>query len=95
MLSHGGVPVDRLNELECVDGEVYANVWLTDTIARIDPSSGNVDAVVDASGLLSPDEMPGDEDAVLNGIAYNSTTRTFLLTGKLWPALFEVRFVSR
>ena len=90
-----GAPLDRLNELECVDGEVYANVWLTDTIVRIDPSTGNVNAVIDASGLLAADEAPGDEAAVLNGIAYDATAKTFLLTGKLWPRLFEVRFVPR
>jgi len=94
-VTNGGAPVQGLNELECVDGEVYANVWLTDTIVRIDPSSGAVDAVIDASGLLPPDERPGDEDAVLNGIAYDTTSKTFLLTGKLWPALFEVNFLSR
>jgi signal peptidase I len=93
-VTNAGVPVDRLNELECVDGEVYANVWLSDTILRIDPSTGNVTAVIDASGLLPRDEVPGDEEAVLNGIAYDTTTKTFLLTGKLWPALFEVHFLS-
>ncbi len=93
-VTNAGAPVDRLNELECVGGKVYANVWLTDTIVRIDPSSGNVDAVIDASGLLAPEERPGDEDAVLNGIAYDSVSDTFLLTGKLWPWMFEVRFVT-
>lgn len=91
-VTNDGAPVDRLNELECVDGEVYANVWLTDTIVRIDPSNGNVNAVIDASGLLAAGEAPGDEDAVLNGIAYDATAKTFLLTGKLWPKLFEVKF---
>jgi glutamine cyclotransferase len=92
-VTNDGTPVDRLNELECVNGEIYANVWLTDTIVRIDPSSGRVDAVIDASGLLAPDQQPGDEDAVLNGIAYDPTSQTFLLTGKLWPEMFEVRLV--
>lgn len=92
-VTNAGVPVDRLNELECVGGEVYANVWLTDTIVRVDPSSGHVDAVIDASGLLAPQERPGDEDAVLNGIAHDSVTDTFVLTGKLWPWMFEVHFV--
>jgi signal peptidase I len=87
------VPVELLNELECVDGQVYANVWHSDTIVRIDPSNGAVNGVIDASGLFAPDEAPRDEEAVLNGIAYDATTDTFLLTGKLWPTLFEVHLV--
>ena len=85
-----GTPLGELNELECVDGQVYANVYGTDRIARIDPSSGRVTAMIDASGLLTPAETAGAE--VLNGIAYNSESRTFYLTGKLWPRLFEVTF---
>jgi glutaminyl-peptide cyclotransferase len=87
-----GAPVTELNELECVDGTVYANVWHSDTIMRIDPQSGRVTATIDASGLL-PDGQRSDPEAVLNGIAYDRSAGTFLLTGKLWPALFEVRFV--
>ena len=87
----GGELVERINELECVDGAVWANIWYTDFIYRIDPSTGEVTGVVDAGGLLeSPLE---DEGAVLNGIAYDETTQTWLVTGKLWPAMFEVRFV--
>lgn len=93
-VTNEGAPLTQLNELECVDGQVYANVWPTETIVRIDPSSGYVNAVIDAAGLLAPDEATGEEDAVLNGIAYDSTSGTFLLTGKLWPRMFEVRFVS-
>jgi glutaminyl-peptide cyclotransferase len=92
-VTNDGAPVDQLNELECVDGQVYANVWQTDTIVRIDPSTGNVTATIDASGLLSASEAK-DAD-VLNGIAYDASTKSFLLTGKLWPTLFEVRFVPR
>ena len=86
-----GNPLPRLNELECVDGKVYANVWLTDEIERIDPESGRVEALIDASPLR---ELVGinDRDAVLNGIAYDASKDVFLVTGKLWPALFEVRF---
>src|SRR5690606_13799224 len=86
-----GNPLPRLNELECVDGKVYANVWLTDEIVRIDPESGRVEALIDASPLR---ELVGinDRDAVLNGIAYDASKDVFLVTGKLWPALFEVRF---
>ena len=86
-----GRPVERLNELECVDGTVWANVWLTDTIVAIDPSTGAVTAVVDASGLLADRSTLGDED-VLNGIAHDPETGRFLLTGKRWPVLFEVVF---
>lgn len=94
-VTNAGQPIEGLNELECVDGRVYANVYPTSTIARIDPSSGVVDAVIDASGLLAAGEGSGQGGAVLNGIAYDVATETFLITGKLWPALFEVRFVPR
>lgn len=88
-----GVPVSLLNELECVDGAVYANVWRSENIFRIDPSTGRVTAVIDARGLLSPEETAGTD--VLNGIAYRPETGTFLLTGKYWPRLFEVTFVPQ
>ena len=88
-----GAPVDRLNELECVDGQVWANVWQTDRIVRIDPATGRVTAVVDAAGLLDPDRRAGTD--VLNGIAaVPGDDGTFLITGKLWPTTFRVRFVS-
>jgi glutaminyl-peptide cyclotransferase len=87
-----GTPVDKLNELECVDGVVYANVWMTEKILRIDPATGEVTAVINASGLLSPaDYQAGAE--VLNGIAWMPETKTFLITGKHWPLMFEVEFV--
>lgn len=86
-----GVPVEELNELECVGGDVWANVWQTDEILRIDPRTGQVTGVVDAAGLL--DQQEAAEADVLNGIAYDPTSDTFLVTGKLWPTLFEVRFV--
>jgi glutaminyl-peptide cyclotransferase len=86
-------PVRHLNELECVGDAVYANVWQREEILRIDAASGKVTATIDASGLLAADEMR-DVD-VLNGIAYVPERETFLLTGKLWPKLFEVRFVPR
>jgi len=92
-VTQSGVPIDQLNELECVDGQVYANVWQTDKIVRIDPASGRVTAEIDASGLLTADEKRGVD--VLNGIAYDPAKKTFLLTGKYWPAMFEVRFVPR
>jgi glutaminyl-peptide cyclotransferase len=86
-----GRPLDRLNELECVGGEVYANVWTTDTIVRIDMTTGRVTARIDASGLLAPSERMGAD--VLNGIAHDPADGTFLITGKLWPRIFKVRFV--
>jgi len=85
-----GQPVQQLNELECVDGAAYANVYQTERIVRIDLATGRVTAVVDASGLLTPAEREKAE--VLNGIAYDPAKKTFLITGKLWPRLFEVRF---
>ena len=87
-----GEPVERLNELECAGGSVYANVWQTDLIVRIDPSSGRVTATVDLAGLL-PAEDRANVD-VLNGIAAIPGTDEFLVTGKLWPTMFLVRFVS-
>lgn len=94
-------PVTRLNELECVGDYVYANVFLTEEIVQIDKRSGRVVAVIDAGGLVSQAELaalhPDPErlaNAVLNGIAYRPERETFLLTGKLWPRLFEVRFVA-
>ncbi len=89
-----GKPLPRLNELECVKGKVYANVWLTDEIVRIEPQSGRVEALIDASGLRALLGIT-DRDAVLNGIAYDEARDVFLVTGKLWPALFEVRFERR
>ena len=86
-----GQPRTALNELECVGAEVFANIWLTDTIVRIDPRTGAVTAVINASGLLAPAERASAD--VLNGIAYDAGRGTFLITGKLWPKLFEVRFV--
>lgn len=86
-----GATVSRLNELECVGGAVWANVWQTEEILRIDPNSGAVTAVVDASGLLRAEQKEGAD--VLNGIAAIPGTAEFLLTGKLWPAMFRVKFV--
>ena len=86
-------PVTRLNELEWVDGEVWANVYLTDRIVRIDPQSGRVVGWIDAKGLVEGDSR--DKDKVLNGIAVHPTTGAIYLTGKKWDALFEVRVVEK
>lgn len=88
------VGLDDLNELECVGQDIYANVWQTDFIVRIDKTTGEVNAVIDAADLLTPEERAElDFGAVLNGIAYNPDDDVFYLTGKQWPTLFEVRFV--
>ncbi len=87
-----GRPVEFLNELECVEGAVWANVWQTDEIVRIDPATGAVTGVLDLTGLLDPGVAP-DAD-VLNGIAFRPDTGTFLVTGKLWPTLFELRVIG-
>jgi glutaminyl-peptide cyclotransferase len=86
-----GVPRDRLNELECVDGAVWANVWGSDLIVRIDPATGIVDGVLDLHGILQPHPTLDDPTAVLNGIAYDPLAGTFLVTGKDWPELIEIR----
>jgi len=84
----GNRPIDNLNELEWVKGEIYANVWLTDRIAIIEPASGQVTAWLDLAGL-SLTTRPGDD--VLNGIAYDAARDRLFVTGKLWPTLFEIR----
>ena len=85
-----GRPVHRLNELEFINGEVWANVWQTDFIVRIEPTSGRVSSFLDMSGLL-PADLRLQDGAVLNGIAYDPATRRVFVTGKLWPLLFEIR----
>lgn len=89
-----GQAFSRLNELECAGDYIYANIWQTDFIVKIDKLDGRIVALIDAAGLLSPEEVaPLGPEAVLNGIAYQPETDTFLLTGKYWPTIFEVRFV--
>lgn len=86
-----GSPVGNLNELECVDGEVYANIFLDTDIMRINPNSGEVTAVIDASNI--PNNATPDTNNVLNGIAHIPDSDRFYITGKRWPDLYEVRFV--
>lgn len=83
-------PVQQINELEYVDGFIYANVWQTDRIIKIDPQTGNVVADMTLTNLLKPGERT-DRTDVLNGIAYNKETKTFFITGKRYPKVFEVR----
>jgi glutamine cyclotransferase len=86
-----GKPIDQLNELEWVKGEVFANIWQTDKIVRINPVSGKVVGWIDLTGLLpQSDRVPNYTD-VLNGIAYDPATDRLWVTGKLWPKLFEIR----
>jgi glutaminyl-peptide cyclotransferase len=86
----GQTPVNELNELEFVQGEIYANVWHDNKIAMIDPQSGHVTAWIDLNGLMPEGELR-DEEAVLNGIAYDQANNRLFVTGKLWPRLFEIR----
>ncbi|MFQ5526375.1 MAG: glutaminyl-peptide cyclotransferase [Thermoanaerobaculia bacterium] len=92
-VTRNGLPVDLVNELECTPEGILANVWQSDEILRIDPTSGRVTATADASDLIPLEER--GKDAVLNGIAYRSETGTFFLTGKNWPWLFEVALEER
>jgi len=91
----GGQPVVRLNELEYIQGRIWANVWMTHRIAIINPQSGSVEAWLDLAGLsmLAQVRNP-NPDAVLNGIAYDSRNRRIFVTGKLWPFLFEIETVA-
>ena len=85
----GGRPVSQLNELEYIDGAVYANVWQTDRIAIIDPSTGDVCSWIDLTGLNT--EPLSSRDNVLNGIAFDAEARRLFVTGKRWPTLFEIQ----
>ena len=94
-------PVSDVNELEYVNGVIYANVYETDHILKIDPQTGNVLGKIDLSGLLQKSGMnynaqnyPGKNGNVLNGIAYDSTKKVFYITGKMWPAMFEIKLNS-
>jgi glutamine cyclotransferase len=87
-----GTPVQELNELEYIHGEIYANVWHTDRIARISPVTGYVLGWIDLTGLLPADQHTGAE-GVLNGIAYDAEHDRLFVTGKLWPLLFEIKVI--
>jgi glutaminyl-peptide cyclotransferase len=89
-----GQPLERLNELEWVNGEIFANVWQTDRIARIDPKTGRVVGWIDLTGLLSPSEQGRGRVDVLNGIAYDAKGKRLFVTGKLWPKVFEIELVK-
>ncbi len=93
-VNDGRREVPQLNELEYVGGEIFANVWHTDRIARISPKTGEVLGWIDLGGLLKPGEMK-NEEAVLNGIAYDAKTKKLYVTGKNWPKLFEIRLTKK
>lgn len=94
-VSADGQPLANLNELEWVMGEIYANVWLTQRIARIDPASGKVVGWIDLSGLgPKPDSLPDPTNDVLNGIAYDAAHGRLFVTGKCWPQLYEIRLTG-
>jgi len=86
----GTTPINHLNELEFVQGEIYANIWHDNRIAVIDPQNGRLKAWIDLTGLIPQGELQ-DEEAVLNGIAYDQASNRLFVTGKLWPRLFEIR----
>lgn len=86
----GKTQIDQLNELEYVNGEIYANVWHDNRIAVIDPQNGHVNSWIDLNGLMPPEDLQ-DQEAVLNGIAYDQANNKLFVTGKLWPRLFEIR----
>jgi glutamine cyclotransferase len=88
-----GRPVEKLNELEYLHGEIYANIWQTDEIVRISPLTGKVLAWIDLTGIIDKRELESP-DAVLNGIAYDPIADRLFVTGKLWPRLFEIRVTT-
>jgi glutaminyl-peptide cyclotransferase len=90
----GDKKIDQLNELEFVDGEIFANVWQTDRIARISPQTGKVLGWIDLTGLLSPMYRRAG-GAVLNGIAYDPVRKRLFVTGKFWPSVFEIRIIPK
>jgi glutamine cyclotransferase len=89
-----GHPIENLNELEYVNGELYANVWKTEFVLQIDPATGRVLASIDFVGILPPADHARDTD-VMNGIAYDAKDDRLFVTGKNWPKLFEVKVNSR
>jgi len=98
-VTDGGKPVEQLNELEWVKGEIFANIWETNKIARIDPKTGHVVGWIDLTGLLPAADVDVDEehadDNVLNGIAYDAEHDRLFVTGKCWPKLFEIKLVRK
>jgi glutamine cyclotransferase len=94
VVKDGGTAVEELNELEYIRGEIYANVWHSDRIARISPKDGHVIRWIDLTGLL-PDDQRINSESVLNGIAYDAQHDRLFVTGKQWPAVFEIKVVRK
>ena len=91
----GSGSISNLNELEFVRGEIFANVWHEDRIARISPANGRVLGWIDLAGLLSRAERTSNPEGVLNGIAYDAAGNRLFVTGKLWPRIFEIKLVAK
>ncbi|MEE1099165.1 MAG: glutaminyl-peptide cyclotransferase [Alistipes sp.] len=89
-----GEPVELLNELEWIEGKIWANVYTSNYVVVIDPKSGVVESIIDLSGLLSESELNERVD-VLNGIAYDSASKRIFVTGKYWPKLFEIELIEK
>lgn len=89
-----GRPLTELNELEYIKGEIYANIWHTEQIVRLDPGNGKILGFIDLTGLLMPKERNGEEN-VLNGIAYDSLHDRLFVTGKRWPKIFEIKLIRK
>lgn len=92
-VTYHGHPVTQLNELEYIHGKIYSNVWMTNRIAIISPQTGHVLHWIDLAGILPLPEVR-DSNAVLNGIAWNPATHQLLVTGKLWPRIFQIEVIS-
>ena len=92
LVKEDGKAIDQLNELEYIRGEIYANIWHSDRIARISPRDGHVMSWIDLSGLL-PEDQKVNEESVLNGIAYDAQHDRIFVTGKQWPSVFEIKVV--
>ena len=90
-----GRAIDQINELEWVDGEIYANVWRTREIIRIDPQTGKVTGVIQLNALPETQDNTLDIDAVANGIAYDAKAKRLFVTGKLWPNLYEIKLLPK
>lgn len=94
-VTYNGEPVKNLNELEFIDGHIWANVWMQDYLVRIDPETGMIDQIADLRGLLPRSELQVPYRDVLNGIAYEENTGRLFVTGKNWPYLFEIKLVPQ
>lgn len=90
-----GRNIDQINELEWVDGEIYANIWRTRDIVRIDPQSGKITGIIQLNNLPETEDNTLDVNAVANGIAYDAKAKRLFVTGKLWPNLYEVKLVPK